>query len=117
MNTDLLISTEALPRIEHPPISLIKKEGDIQDKNTTKVKLSCTPQVWVTSLPQALRTHLTNILWKISLIPTWRILGHLSRPISRPVTVALYAAQCGYVLAIHHTKVAIDPCDYQLDGP
>ena len=117
MNTDFLISTEALPRIEHPPISLIKKEGEIQDNNITKVKLSCTPQVWVTSLPQALRTHLTNILWKISMIPTGRILGQLSRPISRPVTMALYAAQCGYVLAIHHTKVEIDPCNYQLDGP
>ena len=81
--------------IENTPIFLINKEGNIQDKNITKVKLSCTPQVWVMSLPQALRMHLPNILWRISLIPTGRTPGHLSRPISRPETMALYDSQGG----------------------
>ena len=93
MKTASYLSTEAFPRIEHPPISLIKKEGKIQDKNITKVKLSCTPQVWVTSLPQALRTHLSNILWRISQIPTEQTPGHLSSTIGQPVTMTLYAAQ------------------------
>ena len=95
MKIDPFLSTEDFPRIEHPPISLIKKEGDIQDKNITKLKLSCIPQVWVTSLPQALRMHLPNTIWRISLIPTRRTPGHLTRPISRPATMALYASQVG----------------------
>ena len=117
MKNALFLTTEAFPRIEHTPISLIKKEGEVQDKNVTKVKLSCTPQVWVTSLPQALRTHLPNILWRISLIPTEQTPGNLSRPISQPTTMALYAAQGGYVLASHHTKVSIDSCNSQLEVP
>ena len=81
--------------IEHTHIFLINKEGDTKDKNITKVKPSYTPQVWVMSLPQALRMHLPNIIWRISLIPTGRTLGHLSRPISRPETMALYDSQGG----------------------
>ena len=88
------LSTEAFPRIEIPTIPLIKKEGEIQDKNITKLKLSCTSQVWVTSLSHALRTHIPNIIWGIYLIPTGRTLGHLSRSISQPATMALYASQC-----------------------
>ena len=95
MKTDSLLSTEASPWIKYTPISLINKEGDIQDKNTTKEKLSCTPQVWVTSLTKALKTHLPNILWRISLIPTGQTPGHLSRPIIWPVTMELYAYQGG----------------------
>ena len=93
MKTALFISTEAFQRIKHPPIYLINKEVEIQGKNITKVKLSCTPQVWVTSLPQALRTHLSNILWRISQIPTGQTPGHLSSTIGQPVTMTLYAAQ------------------------
>ena len=93
MNIASFLSTEAFPRIKHPPISLINKEFEIQYKNITKVKFSCTPQVWVTSLPQALRIHLPNIRCMISLITNRRTLGYLSRPISLPATMALYAAQ------------------------
>ena len=93
MKTASFIFTEAFPRVEIPPIPLIKKKGEIQDKNITKLKLSCTPQVCVTSLPQALRTHIPNIIWGISLIPTGWILGHLSRPISQPATMSLYDYQ------------------------
>ena len=89
MKTASFLSTDSFPRIKHPPISRIKKEGEIQDNNITKVKLSCTPQVWVTSLPQALRTHLLNILWRTPLIPTGRTPGHLSRLISWPVRMDL----------------------------
>ena len=95
MRTDSFLSMEAFPIIKHPTIYMIKMEGDIQDNNITKVKLSCTPQVWVTSFPQALRTHLPYIIWRISLIPTGQTPGHLSRPISWPAKMALYAAQGG----------------------
>ena len=95
MKTALFISMEAFPRIKHPPISLINKEVEIQGKNITKVKLSCTPQVWVTSLPQDLRKHLPNILRRISLIPTRRTPGQLSRPVSRIATMDLYDSQGG----------------------
>ena len=111
MNTASFLSTEAFQQIKHLPISLINMEGEIQDKNITKVKLSCTPQVWVTSLPQAFRTHLPNILWRISLTPTGRTQGHLSRTIGRPTTTSLYAAQGGKMLASDRTKAAIYSCD------
>ena len=70
MKNSSFLSKEAFPRIKHLPISLIKKEGEIQEKNITKVKLRCTPQVWLRSLPQAFRAHLPTILWRGGTGPT-----------------------------------------------
>ena len=63
-----------------------------QEYHQSKSKLHPTG---VGTFPKALRMHVPNILWRISLITTGHTLGHLSRLTSRPATMALYANQGG----------------------
>ena len=45
MKNYLFLSTKVYARIDPPPITMIKKEVDIKDKNTIKIKIQRSPNI------------------------------------------------------------------------